>query len=69
MAGSIMPVNSAALFPWPGDNYTGLTDFLFMQFLSEHFGLLAGKMNTLEVEMQTNLPMIIKPSFSTPRLS
>ena len=47
-AGSIMPVNSTALFPWPGDNYTGLTDFLFMQFLSEHFGLFAGKMNTLE---------------------
>ena len=47
-AGSIMPVNSSALFPWPGDNYTGLTDFLFMQFLSEHFGLFAGKMNTLD---------------------
>jgi len=47
-AGSIMPVNSSALFPWPGDNYTGLTDFLFMQFLSEHFGLLAGKLNTLD---------------------
>jgi len=47
VAGSIMSVNSDALFPWPGDNYTGLTDFLFMQFLSEHFGLLAGKMNTL----------------------
>jgi porin len=48
VAGSIMPVNSDALFPWPNGNYTGLTDFLFMQFLSEHFGLLAGKTNTLE---------------------
>ena len=48
VAGSIMSVNSDALFPWPGGNYTGLTDFLFMQFLSEHFGLLAGKMNTLD---------------------
>ena len=46
-AGSIMPVNSVALFPEPGGNYTGLTDFLFTQFLSEHFGLFAGKMNTL----------------------
>ena len=43
-----MPVDDfSALFPWPGDNYTGLTDFIFMQFLSEHFGLFAGKMNTL----------------------
>jgi len=48
VAGSLMPVNSDALFPWPNGNYTGLTDFLFMQFLSEHFGLLAGKTNTLE---------------------
>ena len=46
-AGSLMPVNSDALFPWPNGNYTGLTDFLFMQFLSKNFGLLAGKMNTL----------------------
>jgi len=48
VAGSLMPGNSDALFPWPNGNYTGLTDFLFMQFLSEHFGLLAGKLNTLE---------------------
>jgi porin len=47
VAGSIMPVNSDALFPWSNGNYTGLTDFLFTQFLSEHFGLFAGKMNTL----------------------
>jgi porin len=47
VAGALMPVNSDALFPWPNGNYTGLTDFLFAQFLSEHFGLLAGKMNTL----------------------
>ena len=66
-AGSIMPVNSSALFPWPGNNYTGLTDFLFMQFLSEHFGLLAGKMNTLSGDAN-ELPTIIKPSFSTPYL-
>ena len=46
-AGSIMPVNSVCIVPRPGENYTGLTDFLFTQFLSEHFGLFAGKMNTL----------------------
>jgi len=48
VAGSIMPVNSDALFPWPEGNYSGLTDFLFMQLLSPHFGLIAGKLNTLE---------------------
>ena len=47
-SGSIMPVNSDALFPWPEGNYTGLTDLLFMQKLSAHFGLIAGKLNTLE---------------------
>jgi len=43
-----MPVNSDALFPWPEGNYSGLTDLLFMQKLSAHFGLIAGKLNTLE---------------------
>ena len=46
-AGAIMPENSAALFPWPNGDYTGLTDFLYTQFLSDHFGLFVGKMNTL----------------------
>ena len=47
-AGSIMSVNSNALFPSPDGKDTALTDFLFMQFLSENFGLLVGKMNTLD---------------------
>ena len=46
-AGSILPVNSDALFPTPDGKDSALTDLLFMQFLSRNFGLLVGKMNTL----------------------
>ena len=46
-AGSILPVNSNALFPTPDGKDSALTDLLFMQFLSRNFGLLVGKMNTL----------------------
>jgi len=46
-AGSILPVNSNALFPTPDGKDSTLTDFLFTQFLSRNFGLFVGKMNTL----------------------
>ncbi|MGO9933140.1 MAG: carbohydrate porin [Steroidobacteraceae bacterium] len=46
-AGAIVPVNTAALFPAPNDQTTVLTNATFMQFLSEKFGLVIGKFNTL----------------------
>jgi porin len=46
-AGALVPVNTAALFPAPNDETTVLTNATFMQFLSEEFGLVVGKFNTL----------------------
>ncbi len=46
-AGALVPVNTAALFPAPNDETTVLTNATFMQFLSEKFGLVIGKFNTL----------------------
>jgi porin len=51
-AGAIVPVNTAALLPAPNDDTTALTNATFMQFLSEKFGLLIGKINTLEASPQ-----------------
>jgi porin len=47
--GSVVPVNTAALFPGPNDRTTALTNATFMQFLSTKFGLFAGKINTLDL--------------------
>jgi len=46
-AGALVPVNTATLFPAPNDETTVLTNATFMQFLSEKFGLVIGKFNTL----------------------
>lgn len=46
-SGALVPVNTAALFPGPNDHTTVLTNATFMQFLSEKFGLVIGKFNTL----------------------
>ena len=46
--GAIVPVNTASLFPAPNDHTTALTNATFMQFLSEKFGLVLGKFNTLD---------------------
>ncbi len=46
-AGALVPVNTASLFPAPNDETTVLTNATFMQFLSEKFGLVVGKFNTL----------------------
>ena len=51
-AGNIVPVNTAALFPAPDDRTTALTNATFMQFLSEKFGLVIGKFNTLALGKQ-----------------
>ncbi len=47
-SGAIMPVNTAALVPFPNDETTALTNATFMQFLSPKFGLVAGKIFTLD---------------------
>jgi porin len=51
-AGAIVPVNTAALLPAQNDDTTALTNATLMQFLSEKFGLIIGKMNTLEASPQ-----------------
>ena len=50
--GAIVPVNTAALFPASNDQTTVLTNATFMQFLSEQFGLVIGKFNTLIANKQ-----------------
>jgi porin len=51
-AGTIVPVNTAALLPAQNETASALTNATFMQFLSEKFGLLIGKINTLEASPQ-----------------
>jgi porin len=49
-AGATSPVNKAALFPLvkddSGEDTWAVTELVAMQFLSEHFGLMAGLINT-----------------------
>ncbi len=47
-SGAIVPVNTPALVPAPGDQTTALTNATFMQFLSTKFGLVIGKVYTLD---------------------
>lgn len=47
-SGAVSPVNTAALLPKPNDPTTGLLHATFMQFLSPQFGLIAGKVFTLD---------------------
>jgi porin len=51
-SGAIVPVNAATLFPAFNDHATVLTNATFMQFLSEKFGLVLGKFNTLILNKQ-----------------
>jgi porin len=48
-SGAIVPVNTAALIPGINDNTSALLNLTFMQFLSPQFGLVAGKINTLDL--------------------
>jgi porin len=48
-AGTVVPVNTAALLPAPDDRTTALTNATFTQFLSPKFGLTVGKINLLDV--------------------
>lgn len=43
--GSIMAPNTAGLFPNPDTQQTTLTDVVFTQFFSEHFGISLGKID------------------------
>ena len=51
-SGALVPVNTATLVPGPNDHTTALTEATFMQFLSEKFGLIVGKFNTLNLGKQ-----------------
>jgi porin len=48
-SGSLVPVNTAALFPAPNDQTTVLTNFTMLQFVSPQLGFLAGKINLLDL--------------------
>ena len=47
--GALVPVNTPALLPAPNDQTTALVNATFTQFLSPKFGLLAGKIGTLDL--------------------
>jgi porin len=51
-SGAIVPVNTASLFPGSNDRTTALTNATVMQFLSETFGVVIGKINTLTANKQ-----------------
>jgi porin len=46
--GALVPANMAWLFPEPDEPSTGLTNATVMQFLSPKFGLIAGKIFTVD---------------------
>lgn len=50
-AGSILAVNNQGLLPVPGEQETALTNFLLTQFLSERVAVFAGKLDTLDGDM------------------
>jgi porin len=46
--GALLPPNLDALFPLPDNHTTHLSSVMFMQFLSPWFGLILGKLDTLD---------------------
>src|SRR5215831_9558121 len=47
-SGSLVPVSIVSILPEPGkENFTGLMDLSYMQFLSKYFGVVVGKLYTL----------------------
>ena len=46
-SGAIIPPSLVSLLPQPVDTTSGLMNLTFLQFLSKHFGVLLGKINTL----------------------
>ena len=61
-AGTIVPVKTAALLPAPNDRTTALTNATLTQFLSPKFGLVAGKINMVDLGA-TNFMATTGPSF------
>jgi len=51
-SGAIIPPNTAALFPGNNEHTTALTNATYMQFLSETFGVVFGKLNTIDLGAQ-----------------
>ncbi len=49
--GAILPANNEGLPPTPGEQETALTNFVFTQFLSERTAVFAGKLDTLDGDM------------------
>ena len=47
-SGALVPVNTLTLYPKPNESATGLMHATFTQFLSPKFGLVAGKIFTLD---------------------
>ena len=47
-SGTIVPVNTATIVPFPDEQTTALTNATFMQFLSTKFGLMVGKVYMLD---------------------
>lgn len=47
--GTLMPVNTALLFPKPTNDVFAITSLVFTQFLSEHFGVSIGKFDTVDL--------------------
>ena len=50
-AGSLIAANNEGLLPTPGEQRTALTNFLLTQFLSERTAVFAGKLDTLDGDM------------------
>src|SRR4029453_6233383 len=46
-SGALVPVSIISLLPEPDKDVTGLMNLRFMHFLSNNFGVIAGKMYTL----------------------
>jgi porin len=47
-SGAFSPPNVISILPQPGGNVTGLMSLTLMQFLSPHFGLYLGKLDTID---------------------
>jgi len=45
--GALLPVNTNSLFPLPGEDCINLSGVTYMQFLSEKFGFMLGKLTTI----------------------
>ncbi len=45
---TLLPVNNDALYPVPGQDITVISSIVYTQFLSERFGVFAGKLDTTQ---------------------